>query len=31
LITAALVANPPKLPDFSKRPNLRIPDSLPPR
>ncbi|HKW44548.1 MAG TPA: S41 family peptidase, partial [Candidatus Eremiobacteraceae bacterium] len=31
LITASLAANPPQLPDFSKRPNLRIPDSLPPR
>ncbi len=31
LIVAALDAHPPLLPDFSKRPNLRIPDSLPPR
>jgi tricorn protease len=31
LIMAALAAHPPQLPDFSKRPNLRIPDSLPPR
>jgi tricorn protease len=31
LITAALAAHPPHLPDFSKRPNLRIPDTLPPR
>lgn len=31
LIMASLKAHPPQLPDFSKRPNLRIPDSLPPR
>jgi tricorn protease len=31
LITSSLEAHPPTLPDFSKRPNLRLPDSLPPR
>ncbi len=31
LALAALAASPPDLPDFSKRPDLRIPGSLPPR
>jgi tricorn protease len=31
LVLAALTEHPPVLPDFSTRPNLRVPNSLPPR